>query len=249
MTTPRNPHASELLADRAVYGVDEAEARELRAMSADGDDSFDLAAAAIDLATVPIEPMPAGVAHRILATHQRTLTGWAVMSGKSVAAPARRRRPLVWFATAASILLVAAAASWLLRGQPPITVAAARAQLIDSAPDAARLTWTATAEAGGASGDVVWSASAQRGYMRFVDLPANDPTKTQYQLWIFDREREQAYPVDGGVFDVPAAGEVIVPITAKLHVGDATGFAVTIEKPGGVVVSKRERIAVTAGRI
>ena len=52
--------------------------------------------------------------------------------------------------------------------------------------------------------------------------------------------------VDGGVFDVTSTGEVIVPITAKLRVDDATLFAVTVEQPGGVVVSKREHIVVAA---
>ena len=50
------------------------------------------------------------------------------------------------------------------------------------------------------------------------------------------------------MFDVTSAGEVIVPITAKLRVDDATLFAVTVEPPGGVVVSKREHIVVTAAR-
>ena len=39
---------------------------------------------------------------------------------------------------------------------------------------------------------------------------------------------------------------MIIPITAKLSVDEPVLFAVTIEKPGGVVVSKRERIVVTA---
>ena len=97
-----------------------------------------------------------------------------------------------------------------------------------------------------ASGDVVWSASAQRGFMRFTGLAPNDPTKLQYQLWIFDKDRDERYPVDGGVFDVGSTGEVIVPISAKLHVASPTLFSVTVEQPGGVVVSKRERIVVTA---
>jgi hypothetical protein len=104
---------------------------------------------------------------------------------------------------------------------------------------------TLTARLSGST--IVWSPSTQRGFMRFVGLPPNDPAKTQYQLWIFDRQRDQAFPVDGGVFDVPSTGEVIVPITAKLRVGDATLFAVTVEHPGGVVVSRREHIVVTAG--
>lgn len=100
----------------------------------------------------------------------------------------------------------------------------------------------------GASGDVVWSERAQRGVMRIVGLAANDRERWQYQLWIFDRNRDERYPVDGGVFDIPVgATEVLVPIDARLPVGDATLFAVTVEPAGGVVVSTRERIALTAG--
>jgi hypothetical protein len=164
-----------------------------------------------------------------------------------------RRKPRVWvawFAAAAGVLL--AIGAWLWAGrQPPTTALApteARSELLASTGDATRLPWQPMKDpaATGASGDVVWSTSAQRGYMRFVGLQPNDPTKSQYQLWIFDKSRDQAYPVDGGVFDVTSTGEVIVPIAAKLHVDAPVLFAVTVERPGGVVVSKRERIVVTA---
>ena len=82
--------------------------------------------------------------------------------------------------------------------------------------------------------------------MRFRDLPANDPALEQYQLWIFDATRDDAHPVDGGLFDVEGDGEVIVPIAARLLVRDATLFAVTVEEPGGVVVSDRERLILVA---
>jgi anti-sigma-K factor RskA len=332
--TPRAsaPRAHDLLADRALHGLDDADARELRALGADTDDSYDLAAAAVDLATIPIEPMPAAVAERVLAARKpRTLTGWVMPAGlaapfgpmqpgmtppdmpppgrtppgmtppgmtppgmtppgpmtprglltpsgpglpsgpttppvgtlpsgltapseappRSVAAASsarrRRRSAVVWFATAASLLAIAGVSWWLVRGRAAPTAAAARADLLASAADVAQLAWQPK-EASAASGDVVWSPSAQRGFMRFVGLPPNDPTKTQYQLWIFDRRRDQAFPVDGGVFDATSTGEVIIPITAKLHVDDATLFAVTVERPGGVVVSKREHIAVIAAR-
>lgn len=111
-----------------------------------------------------------------------------------------------------------------------------------------RTEWSKTKDeaARSASGDVVWHSGLQRGFMRFKGLAHNDPTQTQYQLWIFDAERDERYPVDGGVFDVGPDGEVIVPISAKLDVRKAKLFAVTVEKPGGVVVSKRERIVLTA---
>ncbi len=82
--------------------------------------------------------------------------------------------------------------------------------------------------------------------MRFLGLAPNDPRISLVPAWIFDRLRDEAFPVDGGVFDVSSSGEVIVPIAAKLPVGSAVLFAVTVERPGGVVVSKRERIVVTA---
>jgi len=49
--------------------------------------------------------------------------------------------------------------------------------------------------------------------------------------------------VDGGVFDITDDGKVIVPIEAKLPVGAPTLFAITVERPGGVVVSDQGRIA------
>jgi anti-sigma-K factor RskA len=122
-----------------------------------------------------------------------------------------------------------------------------RAALV--AAGARHIDWKATEDpaATGATGDVVWDPRTQRGFMRIVGLAANEPTRLQYQLWIFDRERDQRYPVDGGVFDIPAGGgEVIVPIRARLPVGDATLFAVTVEAAGGVVVSSRERIVLLA---
>ena len=70
----------------------------------------------------------------------------------------------------------------------------------------------------------------------------NDPSQSQYQLWIFDGTREK-HPVDGGVFDVNEAGEVVIPIDPKLPVGQPTLFAITVERPGGVVVSDQGRIA------
>jgi anti-sigma-K factor RskA len=172
------------------------------------------------------------------------------------AAPRKKSRAATYavVAMAASLALAAGAVVWGIRQRAePVaaktpTAAEARAALLASAADVTTLAWTATDDPNGkgSSGDVVWSASAQKGYMRFVGLAPNDAKAIQYQLWIFDKERDQAFPVDGGVFDVSSTGEVIIPITAKLRVDEPVLFAVTIEKPGGVVVSKRERIVVTA---
>jgi anti-sigma-K factor RskA len=84
--------------------------------------------------------------------------------------------------------------------------------------------------------------------MIFRGLEPNDPRSAQFQLWIFDPSRVDwdKTPVDGGVFDVSAGEQVVIPIHAKLPVQDVALFAVTLEKPGGVVVSKREHLLLTA---
>ncbi len=142
--------------------------------------------------------------------------------------------------------------------KPPV-LAELRGKLLAEDPEAVTVAWKkagddpaivageADLESVGALGDVVWSSARQQGYMRFRGLAANDPTVAQYQLWIFDAERDEAYPVDGGVFDVPAAGgDVVVGIDPRLRVSRATAFAITVEKPGGVVVSSRKRLPLLA---
>ena len=143
-------------------------------------------------------------------------------------------------------------------GQPPV-LAELRGKLLAEDPEAVTVAWKKAGddpaivaaegdlESVGALGDVVWSSARQQGYMRFRGLAANDPTMAQYQLWIFDADRDEAYPVDGGVFDVPAAGgDVVVRIDPRLRVSRATAFAITVEKPGGVVVSSRKRLPLLA---
>jgi hypothetical protein len=178
-------------------------------------------------------------------------------SAKTVPLKKPSRGVAPWLAAALCLLVAGGAVWWGLqqRGEkPPVvatkTIADDRAALVASATDLYKSAWTITPDAAGkgATGDVVWSAAQQKGYMRFVGLQVNDPSQFEYQLWIFDKTRDQAFPVDGGVFDVGSNGEVIVPISPKLHVNDLALFAVTVEKPGGVVVSKRERIVVTAAR-
>lgn len=161
-----------------------------------------------------------------------------------------------WFAAAASVLI--ALAGWwprLQSGDPmaetgPIasTLEQERQDLLAQQGIVQR-TWQTTQDpvASGVTGDVVWDQRTQNGYLRFRGLQANNSDQMQYQLWIFDGTRDERYPIDGGVFDVPPGqGEVIIPITAKLQVRNPAAFAVTIEKPGGSVVSSRDRIVVLA---
>jgi anti-sigma-K factor RskA len=124
-----------------------------------------------------------------------------------------------------------------------------RRAFLASHPHAIERAWRAGGDTTGeqVAGDVVWDEASQTGYMRFVNLRHNEPNAEQYQLWIFDGTRDQRYPVDGGVFDITSrGGEQIVRIHAKLRVQVPLIFAVTVEHPGGVVVSDRTRIAAIA---
>lgn len=130
-----------------------------------------------------------------------------------------------------------------------LTPAQMRERLIQTAPDLARGDFgPGNVRSVEPSGDVVWSDAKRAGYLRFTNLPKNDPSKETYQLWIFDETQDEKTPIDGGTFNVTADGEVIVPIDAKLDPHNTRAFAVTIEKPGGVVVSKREKIIALAKR-
>jgi hypothetical protein len=120
---------------------------------------------------------------------------------------------------------------------------------LEARPGTRVMAWSATDDpaAQGAGGAVIWNDAEQSGLMRFRGLAANDPATVQYQLWIFDAERDDRFPVDGGVFDVlPGEVETLVPIKARLPVGEPVLFAITVEAAGGVVVSSRERIALVA---
>jgi anti-sigma-K factor RskA len=119
--------------------------------------------------------------------------------------------------------------------------------LLAEAPDAMRLAFSPAGEPfATTAGEVVWSDSRQEGYMTLANIPANDPTKRQYQLWIVDPARDEI-PVDGGVFDIPAGpGPVVVPIDAKLAVHNPAAFVITLEQPGGVVKSKQEVVVALA---
>jgi len=160
-----------------------------------------------------------------------------------------------WFAAAASLLI--ALAGWWPRLQsgdpmneaPMVSTLEQERQELLARQGVLTRTWQTTTDpaSSGVTGDVVWDQRTQNGYLRFRGLQANNSDEMQYQLWIFDGARDNRYPIDGGVFDIPPGqGEVIIPITAKLQVLNPEAFAVTIEKPGGSVVSSRDRIVVLA---
>lgn len=129
---------------------------------------------------------------------------------------------------------------------PELSPSQKREQFLSTASDLVKVQWESPQGTKDIAGDVVWSNSQQKGFMRFRGLPVNNPSKETYQLWIFDEAQNDKYPINGGVFDVNENGEVIIPIDAEINVQKPKMFAVTGEKPGGVVVSNREKLLVIA---
>lgn len=137
--------------------------------------------------------------------------------------------------------------------QPPVleeklTPAQLRQKFIESSPDITRAEWVNPDAKSPIkiSGDIIWSDEKQVGYARLSGLPANDSSKETYQLWIFDETQDEKTPISGGIFDVGSDGEVIIAIDANLRAKNPKAFAITVEKPGGVVVSKRDKVAALA---
>jgi len=241
-------NVDELLAGRALGNLSEKETKQLASLLAaipeQDSEEFDYVLAALSLRGAESGELPTAV--RDAVRHQAPTH---LPEPKRVSVDRRRipRRELVaWtVATACSLLL---ALQWLPRMSPQSpSIAEQRAELIATSADLLEVPWTPGAHPfkQQVSGDVVWSNSLQQGYLRFTNLPVNDPAVEQYQLWIIDPQRDDK-PIDGGVFDISKSGEVIVPINAKLRVVDPQAFAVTIEKPGGVVVSAQERLPLLA---
>lgn len=237
----------ELLADRAVQGLSPSETQELEGLLAkfpDADpDAFEYAAAALDLALfkTAFEPMPARLRESVestavsyLATHNRMqlvdTDAAPPQRTRGSSAPGRLYAP--WLVAAASIVLAFVIA--LPNPEPPLR---AQRDALMAQPNTVVVKWAVNDM--GVTGDVVWNPEDQHGFLRFQGLGVNDPSDFQYQLWIFDAQR-QLYSdfnaVDGGVFDVASSNEeIIIPIDAKLDVYKPQLFAVTTEPPGGVV--------------
>jgi len=250
---PHRERLDELLADRALVGLVPAEEAELARLAAEtsvGETNADergeleLAAAALDLALAPARAeLPATLRARLDGAARRFRAPVSALAPRPVHPLAPRGRLASfagWVVAAAAGLL--AFLAWRAHAPAAPAPAELRAELLASA-ETLRRDWSATELAAGASGDVAWSQARQAGVVRIKDLAANDPTREQYQLWIFDDA--QQYPIDGGVFDV-RGGEVLIPIDAKLHVEKPKLFAVTREEPGGVVVSDKQRIVLVA---
>lgn len=169
-----------------------------------------------------------------------------VASATSADRPVDHRAPALqragWYAAAACLVL--ALAGWWPRLEsrlPDYALAVTTAEV-------GRWPW---AQESGlqahVEGEVVWDGARQRGHLTLAGLQPTARAGGQYQLWIFDAARDDRYPVDGGVFDVPEGhGPVTVPIRPAVRVHRPQAFAITLEPVGGVVVSDRRHLMAMA---
>ncbi len=256
----------DLLCDKFVYGLSEDDARELERLGIDPKEaeSIEQTVAALSLAGLDTESeMPEALRKRLALDADAYLS-----STKGQSDPVPKREIVLdggtrsWFgwlgwAVAAAACVVLAVTVFVPRDNrqadiPPtptpeerLTPAQQRQRLMDSPGELVKAEWTkAKMDEITVSGDVVWSPEKQAGFLRLSGLPKNDASRESYQLWIVDDS--QNMPIDGGVFDVTADGEVIIPIDARLKAMNPKLFAITIEKTGGVVKSEMKKFAAQA---
>lgn len=266
----------DLLSKQAVYGLTEEETRQLDELKGRSDigmtsQSFEQTAAAISLANLDVsEPLPQRLQAKILADAEQYFDRSTAGNTRPEVAPVEARpQGSLWnwlgWAVAAAACVALAVNLWTSRqasdvaggltptptpvNEEKLDPSQMRQRLIESSPDLARANWGAGKMAElNPAGDVVWSDEKQAGYLRLTGLPKNDPEKETYQLWIIAENQDPKTPVDGGTFDINADGDVIIPIDAAVKVQNPQAFAITIEKPGGVVVSEQKKLAALAKR-
>lgn len=256
-----SPEAREALleraADVALYGGG-FDADELALAAVLGIDldrecaSLELAAAEIAAAAAIAKPArpPAQLEARLVRVAEALHAPAPIPLPRSSPKARPESRPSAWIPAIAAGIFIGAL------GTLAVVLATAREKpreidpvsFIRSHPAAVHWKWTGTDDAhviGQVSGEAYFDPTTDEGLLEIEGLAANDPAREQYQLWIFDATRDERYPIDGGVFDIGANGRARIPVRAHLHVSRPVGFAVTVEPPGGVVVSER-RIALIA---
>lgn len=269
MTEKERDILLDLLTKQATEGLSAAESKQLAALEGSDDDSFDLAAAAVMLAEFePVEELPSHLRAKIAADApafvDQNAEQFLPKDESTIPAPDRKTPMFAWLGWAVAAAAVVALTLNITMTRFGVTEVARRvdptptqtpmspAEAFDemmAEPGMTVAKWTPAAKEGDmahVTGAVVWSDKQQKGYVKVQGLPKNDPSASTYQLWIFEENQGDKTPIDGGTFNISSDGQVVIPIDAKLTAKNPSMFAVTVEKPGGVVISKREKVAALA---
>lgn len=249
---PSRERLLDLLADQATQGLSPAELAELdllRACFPDVDTRvLERTAALLDRVSDPFppEPLPQALQNQV---EQQLLDLMQLSRARtpSRGGSLRLPSPWVWSGWAAAAACLALFFLWPTPRPTTLitpTNEANLALLQDPGVVKVAAATPVPTQVPGFGGEIVWSNSRQEGYLRVTGFPENDPREFQYQLWIFDGDRDEKHPIHAGLFDVICKNEVLVPIRPKLPVRRPVAFAVTREKPGGVVVSDKKHVVI-----
>lgn len=155
------------------------------------------------------------------------------------------RRAIALYAGWGTAAAAAVVAGWAINknveGRPSDAPAVALPTFTADAPPTLTLAWRNDAQPA-VTGSVRWNVEMQRGVVEIVALPSNAVTQQRYQLWVFDAQRDEKFPVDAGLFDVTGARTTLV-FSPRVKVAKATHFMITLEDANGAVVSNRAHIA------
>lgn len=264
LSSPEFDRLRELLADEVLGQIDSNDASELDALrsrasaeqKAEIDQTF--GELLVALMSQSDEAMPAEAKSKLIARGSRRTAADGGPETEALKAPMQIPTPratmgplgkLGWVAAAAALAL--AATAWWTRPTPVIpTDVPSPITRVATAPDTVRIELAPQgdlAESVSERSELLWNQQLQEGVLRLEGVPANDPSQIQYQLWIFDATRGE-FAVDGGVFDLTGEtetdeqGRLLVHFRPKLLVGDPAAFAVTQERPGGVVVTDQSAL-------
>ncbi len=175
-------------------------------------------AAAVLAHQAPLRPLPPELRARVLAE---------VRAGKTVAFP-RLRQWIPW-AIAAGLALTC---SYLVAERSGLRHRITRLEERDILAQIHIASLSSKIKnAPDANAVVVWDEKKQRGILKVTQLPPNDADR-DYQLWLVDSRYKN--PVDGGVFHVSKDGSMRVPFQPATPVRAAQGFAISLERKGGV---------------
>lgn len=201
----------DLLADRALFGLEEQETETLEALSAHHawvrEDCMDEVAAMVAAENLAdAEPLPADVAARISSgvhaaiDRERAATPAVVARIEPAAASpetstAPTAGPVAWMGWVAAAAAIAVAVMVADPSASSSVQPQNREQLvawIDQHPTAVAWDWAPGIVQGDedATGMVTFDPASQEGYMLIKGLEPNDPRFQQYQLWIWDQDRE-----------------------------------------------------------
>lgn len=245
-------HIEALLADRALQGADAAEDAGLRCLLQNypelDAESLERTAAALDLGITGAqqESLPAELANRLLV--QAASMSFAPKTNQAVIelAPtpvidnanvtAGRTQPWNWAGwLVAAVLFLVALSPTSPKLYSPQQLVQRGAMVVAGQPTPAGKP--------DLKGEFIWDSVSQQGYMKLSGFDVNDPDINQLQLWIFDEKGfTKDNPIDGGVFDINSRNEVLIPIKPNIKVGKPQLFAITVERPGGVMVSDRKKL-------